>query len=61
MKFDLNWFEFKWIEFQLKRNGMEISRESIENRLMNIVLEKKKVKMQFQKDAFPCPCEGIII
>jgi hypothetical protein len=40
---------------------MEISRESIENRLMNIVLEKKKVKMQFQKDAFPCPCEGIII
>ncbi len=46
--FNLNWAEFKYVEFdsdlikiQLKRNGIQIGEESIENLLMNMVLEEK--------------------
>jgi hypothetical protein len=46
--YNLNWVEFKYVEFnsnlikiQLKRNGMQIGEKSIENLLMNMVLEKK--------------------
>ncbi len=49
--FNLNWVEFKYVEFNsnfikihLKRNGMQIGEESIENLLMNMVLEKKTLK-----------------
>jgi hypothetical protein len=46
--FNLNWAKFKYVEFnfnlikiQLKRNGIQIGEESIENLFMNMVLEKK--------------------
>jgi len=41
--FNLNWVEFNsnLNKIQLKINGMQIGEESIEDLLMNMVLEKK--------------------
>jgi hypothetical protein len=40
--FNLNWVEFNsnLNKIQLKRNGMQIGEENIEDLLMNMVLEK---------------------
>jgi hypothetical protein len=38
-----------WIEIQLKRIEMHIGGESIENFLVNMVLEKKNLKLHIYK------------
>jgi hypothetical protein len=65
----VNWIEFElkwnsillnsntlngiWVPIQLKRNVVQIGEESIENPLVNMVLEKQ-IKIQIWKDLISC-------
>jgi hypothetical protein len=44
--FNENWMEFEfnnWTQIQSKKNGMQIAEKHIQNLLMNMMLEKKKL------------------